>query len=473
MSENAAVPHETFRILIVDDEQAARYSVRRALAQEGHELAEAVSGEKALASLEEKPADLVLLDLSMPGMDGMETLAKIHERPAPPPVIMITAHGSERLAVEAIRRGADDYIAKPYELDELRASVRNSLSRVRLERENARLREEIARASGERPLLGESPAMRELRSRIASVAEVDVTVLIRGESGSGKELVAHEIHRASGRVKGPFVAVSAAAVPDGLVESELFGHERGAFTGADRQRRGRFEQARDGTLFLDEIGDMPLPAQAKVLRLLEERTFERVGGSESVKSDVRLVTATHRDLREEISAGRFREDLYYRIRVVELYVPPLRERGTDSLLLAGRFVQEFAGRYGKKALGFTDEAIEALKAYSWPGNVRELRNAVETGVVLARGEMVEIEELPPEIRAGHGLPVPVTLEKLPLREASRRAQDAFERAYISKAMREAEGNLSAAARSLGMYRQTLQNKLRALRMDAEEFRKGG
>jgi two-component system response regulator AtoC/two-component system nitrogen regulation response regulator NtrX len=473
MGGNATAPREPFRILIVDDEQAARYSVRRALAQEGHELAEAVSGEEALASIEEKPADLVLLDLSMPGMDGMETLARIRERPAPPPVIMITAHGSERLAVEAIRRGADDYIAKPYELDEFRASVRSTLERVRLERENARLREEIARSEGAHPLLGHSPVMQELRNRITAVAGVDVTVLIRGESGSGKELVALEIHRQSARTKGPFVAVSAAAVPDGLVESELFGHERGAFTGADRQRLGRFEQARGGTLFLDEIGDMPFPAQAKVLRLLEERTFERVGGSESVKSDVRLVTATHRDLREEISAGRFREDLYYRIRVVELYVPPLRARGTDVLLLAGRFAQEFAGRHGKDILGFTDEAIEALKAYSWPGNVRELRNAVETGVVLARGEMLGVEELPLEVRTGHDLPVPVPEEKLPLREASRRAQDAFERAYISKAMREAEGNLSAAARALGMYRQTLQNKLRALRIDAEEFRKGG
>jgi two-component system response regulator AtoC/two-component system nitrogen regulation response regulator NtrX len=405
-------------------------------------------------------------------MDGMEVLGRIRERPAPPSVIMITAHGSERLAVEAIRRGAEDYIAKPYELDELRASVRNALERVRLERENAALREEIARASGERPLLGESPPMRELRSRIDAVASVDVTVLIRGESGSGKEVVAREIHRRSARAKGPFVAVNAAAVPEGLVESELFGHERGAFTGAERRREGRFEQAAGGTLFLDEIGDMPMAAQAKILRLLEESTFERVGGSSPVAADARLITATHHDLREEIERGRFREDLYYRIRVVEIVVPPLRERGGDVLLLAGRFAQEFAARSGRHILGFTDEAIATLQGYAWPGNVRELRNAVETGTVLARGDRIGLAELPEEIRAGRGLPIAISEERLPLREASRRALESFERAYIERALEESEGNLSAAARALGMYRQTLQNKLHALGVDAARFRKG-
>ncbi|MHC4198573.1 MAG: sigma-54-dependent transcriptional regulator, partial [Planctomycetota bacterium] len=404
--------------------------------------------------------------------DGMETLAKIREMPAPPPVIMITAHGSERLAVEAIRRGAHHYIAKPYELDELKASVGNALERVRLERENARLREEIARTSGERPMVGESAPVRELRARIQAVAEVDVTVLIRGESGTGKELVAREIHRLSSRAKGPFVAVNAAAIPDGLVESELFGHERGAFTGADRRREGRFEQAAGGTLFLDEIGDMPTAAQAKVLRLLEESTFERVGGSGPVKADARLLTATHRDLREEAERGRFREDLYYRIRVVELVVPPLRERGGDVLLLAGRFAQEFASRTGKEILGFTDEAADALRAYSWPGNVRELRNAVETGVVLASGDRIGTAELPEEIRGGAPA-VRMPAERLPLKEASRKAVQSFERAYVTRALRESEGNLSAAARSLGVYRQTLQNKLRALGIDAAEFREGG
>jgi DNA-binding NtrC family response regulator len=464
---------EPYRILVVDDEEGARYSVKRAFSQDEYTTREASSGEEALTSLDSEPADLVLLDLSMPGMDGMETLSKIQERPAAPQVIMITAHGSERLAVEAIRRGARDYIAKPYELDELRASVRNALDRVRLERENARLREEIAIASGSRPLVGESPAMRELASKIAAVAEVDVTVLIRGESGTGKELVAREIHRLSSRGKGPFIAVNAAAVPEGLVESELFGHERGAFTGADRKREGRFEQARGGTLFLDEIGDMPVSAQAKVLRLLEERTFERVGGSEIVKADVRLLTATHRDLKEEIGRGTFREDLYYRIRVVELVVPPLRERGGDIFLLAARFAQEFADRYGKQVLSFTDEAIEAIQAYTWPGNVRELRNAAETSVVLAKGDRIGIAELPEEVRAGRGLPIKVGEVRMPLREASRKALDQFERAYVTRALKEAEGNLSSAARALGMYRQTLQNKLRALGVDPAQFRRDG
>ncbi|MHC4252818.1 MAG: sigma-54-dependent transcriptional regulator [Planctomycetota bacterium] len=464
---------ERFSILVVDDEKAARYSVKRAFSGEGHDLREAASGEEALEALKVSPADLVLLDLSMPGMDGMETLAKVRAFPAPPPVIMITAHGSERLAVEAIRRGAEDYIAKPYELDDLKSSVRNALERVRLERENARLREEIARSRGERPLIGESPVMNELGARIRAVAEVDVTVLIRGESGSGKELVAREIHRLSSRAEGPFVAVNAAAIPDGLVESELFGHEKGAFTGADRRREGRFEQAAGGTLFLDEIGDMPPPAQAKILRLLEERTFERVGGSRAVEADVRLLTATHHDLREMIGKGRFREDLYYRIRVIELAVPSLRERGPDVLLLAGRFAQEFAGKYDKKVLGFTDEAISVLSGYSWPGNVRELRNAVETGVVLAAGDRIGVSEFPEEIRSGAGVPVPTGGEWIKLRDASRKAQETFERGYITRALKETKGNLSAAARLLGVYRQTLQNKLHALGIDAAEFREGG
>jgi len=463
---------ETFRLLVVDDEEGARYSVRRALAQDGYEIREAPSGEEALRFLESGGADLVLLDLSMPGMDGMETLSRIRSLAGPPQVIMITAHGSERLAVEAIRRGAQDYIAKPYELDELRQSVRNALERVRLERENARLREEIARREGLRPLWGESPAMRALADRIAAVAAVDVTVLVRGESGTGKELVSREIHRMSARAKGPFVAVNAAAVPEGLVESELFGHERGSFTGADRRREGRFEQAAGGTLFLDEIGDMPLAAQAKVLRFLEERTFERVGGSELIRADVRLITATHRDLREEIARGRFREDLYYRIRVVEIVVPPLRERTGDVLLLAGRFLHEYASRYGKQLSGFTDDAVEALLRYPWPGNVRELKNAVETAAILARGDRVGLSELPEEVR-GPGVPGQMLGEvRVPLREASRRALEAFERAYVARALREANGNLSAAARALGMHRQSLQNKLRALGIDPAGFRPG-
>jgi two-component system response regulator AtoC/two-component system nitrogen regulation response regulator NtrX len=460
-----------FSILVVDDEQAARYSAKRAFGGD-YDVREADSGEAALKSMRGDPADLVLLDLSMPGMDGMETLAKLRELPAPPPVIMITAHGSERLAVEAIRRGATDYIAKPYELDELKASVRNALERVRLERENARLRDEIARAAGDRPLIGESPAVRELLSRIQAVAEVDVTVLVRGESGTGKELVAREIHRMSSRSDRSFVGVNAAAIPEGLVESELFGHERGAFTGADRRREGRFEQAAGGTLFLDEIGDMPLTAQAKILRLLEERTFERVGGSGSVVADVRLITATHHDLREDIERSRFREDLYYRIRVVELVVPPLRERGGDVLLLAGRFAQEFAARYGKEIVGFTDDAVEVLDACSWPGNVRELRNAVETGVVLAGSERIGLADLPEEVRGTGALPPPSGGKWEPLRVASKRSQEKFDRAYISRALAESDGNTSAAARLLGMYRQTLQNKMRALGLSAGDF-KGG
>lgn len=465
--------HE-FSILIVDDEAPARYSVRRALARENYALFEAASGEEALAHLDDAgnaPVDLVLLDLSMPGMDGMETLSRIRTMASPPEVIMITAHGSERLAVEAIRRGALDYIAKPYEIDELLAAIRNVMERIRLLRENKRLRDELARSNGERVMLGESPAMHKLFERIDTVAQVNVTVLVRGESGTGKELIARAIHERSGRNDGPFIAVNAAAIPEGLVESELFGHERGAFTGAEKRRIGRFEQASGGTIFLDEIGDMPLAAQSKILRLLEERTFERLGGRKSIETDLRLVTATNRDLKELMRQGKFREDLFYRIKVVELTAPPLRERATDIPLLAGAFCQASAEQHEKQVIGFTEAASRALIAHSWPGNVRELKNAIETGVVLASGERIDICDLPLELNQG-GVPEGLTLpkERMPLREATKQATESFERAYISEVLKETNGNISAAARTLGVHRQSLQNKMRTLLLSAEDFR---
>jgi DNA-binding NtrC family response regulator len=320
-------------------------------------------------------------------------------------------------------------------------------------------------------IIGKSAAACRLRDMIDAAAPVDTVVLLAGPVGSGRELAARRLHALGPRAGKPFITIPCAALSVTLAESELFGHERGAFTGADKRREGRFEQAAGGTMFLDEIGDMPLSAQAKVLRLLEERTFERVGGSGSVTADVRLITATHHDLREEIERSQFREDLYYRIRVVELIVPPLRDRGADILFLAGRFAQEFSTRYDKGIVGFSDEAIETIGAYAWPGNVRELRNAVETGVVLSGGERIGLAELPDEIRGGGGVPVAAPGGKWePLRDASKRSQEQFDRAYISRALKESEGNTSAAARLLGMYRQTLQNKMRALGMSAEDFR---
>src|SRR5215208_6278053 len=370
--------------MIVDDEEAARYGMRRALSTFGYNITEAGSAEAARALLKQHEPDLLLLDVNLPGLSGLDFLRELKASNGNAPlVIIVTAHGSERMAVEAVKAGAYDYLSKPFELDDLRLVVKNAAETVQLRRENCSLRRRIeVERSQLGALLGNSDAMQKVRSMIEKVAETDATVLVRGESGTGKELVARELHeRSSHRRRGSFVAVNCAALPSELIESELFGHEKGAFTGAAARRRGKFEQADGGTLFLDEIGDMSANVQAKLLRALEERRVERLGGSESIPVDVRIVSATHRPLEQEIERGGFRADLFYRLQVVTIEIPALRERREDIPVLADTFVHQAAERYGLPPRVLAPSALRKLVEYHWPGNVRELRNAVERSLV--------------------------------------------------------------------------------------------
>ncbi len=461
----------TSKILVVEDEHAIRLALKGLLSREGHEVSLAEDGDVAVEKLREEVFDLVITDLALGrGKSGMDVLRAAKEERSETGVVMITAHGSEKIAVEAMKAGADDYVPKPFDNDELRVVVARSLDRHRLERENRLLREQVQRDYGFDNLIGAGAPMRRVFETIQKVAETDLSVMIRGESGTGKELVAQALHTTSSRRSRPFVAVNCAAINRELVESELFGHEKGAFTGADRRRIGRFEAAEGGTIFLDEIGDMAPETQAKVLRVLEERQLERVGSTQSIEVDVRVVSATHRDLEEAIEAGLFREDLYYRLKVVEIELPPLRERIEDFPALADRFLGQVAERLDreKKTLGPT--ALARLARHGWPGNVRELRNVLERAAVLAVGPVVDEEDLQlaPESKAivttGPDL-------ELPFADAKRQTVESFERQYLSQALRENEGNVSRTATSIGMVRQSLQQKIRELGLKVEEFRR--
>src|SRR6266436_2531990 len=395
------------RLLVVDDEEAARYGIRRALEAFGDEIAEAESAEAARALMCDRKFDLLLLDVNLSGISGLEFLKELQSggeggKSESPLVIIITAHGSERLAVQAVKSGAYDYISKPFELDDLRLVVKNAFETIRLRRENSSLRRRIEIETSQRgALLGNSDAMNSVRAMIEKVADTDATVLVRGESGTGKELVARELHdRSSTRSSGAFVAVNCAALPTELIESELFGHEKGAFTGAAARRQGKFEQANGGTLFLDEIGDMSSNVQAKLLRALEERCIERLGSNDSIPVDVRIISATHRPLEQDIGAGTFRADLFYRLRVVTIEIPPLRERREDIPMLAEKFVAAAVERYELPARAIAQGTLRRLLEYDWPGNVRELKNAVERAVIVAEGEELTANDLPDEITAG-------------------------------------------------------------------------
>jgi DNA-binding NtrC family response regulator len=459
------------RILIVDDEEASRYGMRRALASSDVELVEAASVEEARQIMNRSPADVLLLDVNLPGVSGLEFLRELQDgQSLSPLVVLITAHGSERMAVEAIKSGAHDYLAKPFEVDDLRLVVKNALETISLRKENDRLRQRIEAESSEfGPLVGRSNGMRRVRDLIDKVADTDATVLIRGESGTGKELVARALHdRSSTRRAGAFVAVNCAALPSELIESELFGHEKGAFTGAASRRRGKFEQASGGTLFLDEIGDMSPNVQAKLLRALEERAIERLGGSETVPVDVRIVSATHRPLEQEIAGNTFRADLFYRLRVVTIDVPPLRERREDIPLLVDRFNRMAAERYNIDLRPFTPGALRWLTEHSWPGNVRELRNTVERAAIVAEGKEIDARDLAEDIGiANPATEAPVEFKNsgdlaVPFTADFREDRREFERRYISRCLEEASGNVTRAAAVLGMHRQSLQHKLREL-----------
>jgi len=458
------------RILVVEDEHAIRLALTGLLGREGYAVEVAASGDQATARLREAAFDLVLTDLALGrGASGMDVLrAAKAERPETA-VVMITAHGSERIAVEAMKAGAEDYVPKPFDNDEIRLVVRRALERTRLARENRLLLEQVQRHWGFENLIGAGSAMRRVFATLEKVAETDLTVLVRGESGTGKELVAQALHQRSTRRQRPFVAVNCAAISPELVESELFGHEKGAFTGADARRQGRFEAADGGTIFLDEIGDMPTPTQAKVLRVLQERAFERVGGTKPIAVDVRVVAATHRNLEEEVRRGRFREDLYYRLRVVEIALPPLRERREDVPALALHFLERVTERLGleKKRLG--ESALAKLALHPWPGNVRELQNAIEQAAVLAAGPVIEEADLRLAGAPGAAPSAAEESQGLAFAEAKRRATERFERAFLLGALRRSGGNVSRAAESIGMVRQSLQQKIRELDLRSEDW----
>jgi DNA-binding NtrC family response regulator len=464
------------KILIIDDEEAARYGMARAL--KNYLIAEAESVDEGRKSIASGRPDLILLDINLPGTSGLDFLRELAAVENNPPVIMITAHGSERTAVEAIKAGAYDYLPKPFEVDELRLVVKNALEAAGLRRENQRLKAELKAARGIGELLGISDAMRRVYDLIAKVAATDVTVLIQGESGTGKELVARAIHEQSSRRRvgsrgGEFVAMNCAALPSELIESELFGHEKGAFTGAAGQRKGKFEVAHGGTIFLDEVGDMNLNTQAKLLRVLEERKVERLGSSYSIPVDVRVISASNRDLTAAISTEKFRPDLYYRLRVVQIDLPPLRERREDIPLLAEHFLRAYTAKYGLKCTEISPEAIKMLIAYDWPGNVRELRNAIERSAVLAEGKSLRTEDLSEEIgkkKPGdlfqRTAPLPsvegADFLNIPYTADFREARREFERAYIERVLNETNGNVTRAAERVGMHRQSLQQKLKDL-----------
>jgi DNA-binding NtrC family response regulator len=467
--------------MIVDDEEAARYGMRRALTTFGYNICEAGSAEAARALLKQQDPDLMLLDVNLPGLSGLDFLRELKSNNGSGPlVIIVTAHGSERMAVEAVKAGAYDYLSKPFELDDLRLVIKNAAETLQLRRENYSLRRRIEVERSQRgALIGNSEAMTRVRSMIDKVAETDATVLVRGESGTGKELVARELHeRNSVRRNGAFVAVNCAALPSELIESELFGHEKGAFTGAASRREGKFEQADGGTLFLDEIGDMSSNVQAKLLRALEERRIERLGGNESIPVDVRIVSATHRPLEQEITNGNFRADLFYRLRVVTIEIAPLRERREDIPILVDTFLRTASERYELPQRPLHQAALRRLMEYNWPGNIRELRNTIDRAAIMADGDEVTVKDLPDEITAGlpttpvadddtsEGLRIPFTAD---FREDRRE----FERRYITRCLEHTQGNVTRAAEILDMHRQSLQHKLRQLGLGRRYVSVGG
>lgn len=439
------------RVLVVDDEPSARSGLEKLLLQEGYVVNAASDGPTALAIATENPPDVVVTDLKMPKMDGVELLAKLREQDPDLPVIMVTAFGDVGSAVTAMRAGAADYLTKPVDFDALLVSLDRAVERRALRAEADELRRQLREREGDglEGLIGASPAMQKVYRTARQVAGARATVLITGESGTGKGELARAVHVKGPRAKGPFVALHCAALAESLLESELFGHERGAFTGAEKRRIGRFELAHGGTLFLDEVGEIPPATQVKLLRVLQERTFERVGGNEPISVDVRLIAATNRDLAADVQEGRFREDLYYRLNVVHIDMPPLRVRDNDVLLLANHFLRKFAADNRRKIEGFSDRARAKLVAHRWPGNVRELENAIERAVVLCEGARIEEEHLPIEVApvAKGGLRIPgATMAEI-------------ERFAILSTLEATNGSTTKAAEMLDISVRTIQYRL--------------
>jgi DNA-binding NtrC family response regulator len=451
-------------LLIVDDEKTTREGLRAAL-EDRYDVYLAEDAKAAMELLEKEHFDVLLTDFRLPTEDGMKLIARAKSLSRPPVCILMTAYGSEELAVQAMKQGADDYIAKGrLQIDELEMRIARALRQQNLEAENLSLHQQLDSRFGMENLVGESSAMKEVFELVRQVAPARATVLLQGESGTGKELIAKVIHRLSPRAQQPMVTVHCAALAPTLLESELFGHEKGAFTGAHERRIGRFEQAQGGTLFLDEIGEIDAGTQIKLLRFLGERTFERVGSNKTLTADVRLIAATNKKLEEQVKAGTFREDLFFRLRVFEIWLPPLRDRREDIPLLAGAFLQEFAKENNKPVKGFTPEAMDLLLAYHWPGNVRELRTAIEHGVVLSRGEKIAARDLPPSIRNAGAAASPAADNEGLLAREDMTIQQA-EKELIIRALKETKGNRTLAAKKIGMSRRNLHRKLHSYHLE--------
>lgn len=447
-------------ILIVDDEETIRQSLGGILSDEGYEVLTAESGEQAIRILEEELPSLVFLDIWLMGMDGLETLKAIKSEYPSVCVVMMSGHGTIETAVRATKLGAFDFIEKPLSLEKVILVVNHAYEMLRLEEENRLLRHKLSR---EYELTGGSGAILEIKEMISLVAPTNAWILIMGENGTGKELVARSLYRQSRRAGKPFIEVNCAAIPEDLIESELFGHERGAFTGATMKKRGKFDLANEGTIFLDEVADMSLKAQAKILRILQEKKFERVGGTKLISTDVRVLAATNKDLEKEMEEGRFRQDLFYRLNVIPLKIAPLRERKEDIPLLIERFLSEFSIKEGEQPKTMTSEAVALLMEHNWPGNVRELKNIVERLFIMAPGAVISAGDVPALFKESEPGGGPLTL----LSDSYKEAKWIFEKSYIEKKLREFDGNISRTAEAIGLERSNLHRKIKHYGLDAK------
>ncbi|MCB9746656.1 MAG: sigma-54-dependent Fis family transcriptional regulator [Alphaproteobacteria bacterium] len=451
------------RIHVVDDDRAVRTALRVNLRKQGYEVSESPTADAALKALSERPVDVLITDVAMPGQSGLELLAQVRERWPEVRVVVMTGYGSVQDAVSAMKTGADDYIIKPVSKDELLVIVEKCLQRRAVFAELVQLRQEVSEKYGFENLIGATPQMIEIYELIETVADTSALVLVQGPTGTGKELIAHAIHYRSGRRRGPFVRVNCAALPENLLESELFGHEKGSFTGAVRQHRGKFEQAGGGTLFLDEVGEMSLTTQVKLLRALESGEISRIGGAEVLKPDVRLIAATNRDLRQEVAEGRFREDLFYRLNVFAIQVPPLRHRRDDIPVLVQHFVKRFCEENKKPTMSIPPATLLRLTDYHWPGNVRELKHVIERAVILSRGEELTGVKLPeaPQGKAP-------TAEVLPAGMTLQAALLEYERRVLIEALKGAGGVQAQAARDLGLSRSNLNYRINRLGISVKD-----
>lgn len=466
------------RILVVDDEAGVRYALEALFERAGYQVRSFTAARAALDFFRSQPDDwpVILTDYTMPEMNGLEFLQVLRETSATVTVIMLTAHGSESVAVEAMKCGARDYFTKPFQNDELLLKVDAAFREREMQQEVHYLRERCREGFRSSRLISVSPVMHGLMDKLDRVAATDVTVLVTGESGTGKELVAREIQARGQRQSGPFIALNCAAIPRDLLENELFGHEKGAYTGADALYRGKFELADGGTLFLDEVGDMPMTTQAKLLRAIQERQIERVGGSGVIPVDVRIIAATNRDLKQRIDEGEFREDLYYRLNVISLALPPLRNRREDISVLLEHFLKQFSEKLGRRVDGFTNDALEYLGGYPWPGNVRQLQNTVERILVLSDRSPLDLEtviecgELPPVAGLKDTSSVSEDLFELEFKEAQREVLARFEKRYLERHLRRHGGNISRTAAGIGVHRTHLHDKIREHEIDIDRIK---